>query len=79
MRQQRGMSAPAPAPVSRAPYKPLTIGYGLLVDGQIKAEFDTKDGAFKAGSELKSRRPRLQVKIFDANEKRSELIELAKA
>jgi hypothetical protein len=72
-------AAPAPAPVNRAPPKPHISGYGLVVDGQIKAEFDTKDGVLKAARELKSRRPRLQVKIYDADEKRSELIELADA
>ena len=78
MRQQRRMAAPASAPV-RARSKPLTSGYGLLVDGQIKAEFDTRDGVLKAARELKSRRPRLQIKIYDVDEKRSELIELAEA
>jgi hypothetical protein len=79
MRQQRRTAAPAPAPVSRAPSKPLTSGYGLVVDGQVKADFGTKDAALKSARELKSRRPRLQVKIYDANEQRSELIELAGA
>ena len=78
MRQQRRMAAPAlpPAPV-RATTEPPTSGYVLVVDGQMKAEFKMKDGgALKAARDLKNRLPRLQVKIYDAEEKRSEEIEL---
>jgi hypothetical protein len=56
-----------------------TDGYVLVVDGQMKAEFKMKDGALKAARDLKSRIPRLQVKVYDAEEKRSEEIELPAA
>ena len=80
MRQQRRMAAPAlpPAPV-RATTEPPTSGYVLVVDGQMKAEFKMKDGALKAARDLKNRFPRLQVKIYDAEEKRSEEIQLLPA
>jgi hypothetical protein len=59
--------------------EPPTSGYVLVVDGQMKAEFKMKDGALKAARDLKSRIPRLQVKVYDAEEKRSEEIELPAA
>ena len=80
MREQRRMAAPAPPPAPvRAPAEPPTSGYTLVVDGQMKTEFKTKDGALKVARDLKSRLPRLQVKIYDAEEKRSEKIELPAA
>jgi hypothetical protein len=42
----------------------------------MKTEFKTKDGALKAARDLKNRFPRLQIKVYDAEEKRSEEIEL---
>jgi hypothetical protein len=53
--------------------------YRVVVDGQMKTEFKTKDGALKAARDLKSRIPRLQVKVYDAEAKRSEEIELPAA
>jgi hypothetical protein len=47
-----------------------TSGFVLVVDGQLKTEFKTKDRAHKAARDLKSRFPMLQVKIYDAEEKR---------
>ena len=80
MRQQRRMAAPAPPPAPvRAPTEPPTSGYTLAVDGQMKTEFKMKDGALKAARDLKSRFPRLQVMVYDAEEKRSEEIELPAA
>lgn len=78
MRQTRRMSAPASAPASRATELP-TSGYILVVDGQMKTEFTTKDRALKAAQELKHRYPVLQVKVYDAEEKQSEPVELAAA
>jgi len=49
------------------------------VDGLAKKEFDTRDRALKAARELKGRFPRLQVKVFDAENKQSETIELTSA
>jgi len=76
------MSAPAPttaAPPSRARVDLPTSGFSLVVDGQAKKEFDTRDRALKAARELKDRFPRLQVKVFDVEKKESETIELALA
>jgi hypothetical protein len=41
-------------------------GYALEVDGRLKAEFTTRDGARAGGEELKKRFPMLQVRIYDA-------------
>jgi hypothetical protein len=41
-------------------------GYALEVDGRLKAEFATRDGARAGGEELKKRFPMLQIKIYDA-------------
>ena len=85
MRQQRTqrMSSPAPtstpSTTSRARVDLPTSGYALVVDGLAKKEFDTRDRALKAARELKGRFPRLQVKVFDAENKHSETIELASA
>jgi hypothetical protein len=49
------------------------------VDGLAKREFDTQDRALKAARELKARFPMLQVKVYDAESKQSETIELAAA
>ncbi|WP_375778905.1 hypothetical protein ACE103_07500 [Bradyrhizobium sp. ma5] len=43
-----------------------TFGYALEVDGRLKAEFATRDGARAGGEELKRRFPRLQIRIYDA-------------
>ena len=82
MRQQRTqrMSTPAPpAPISRTDLGLPTSGYALIVDGRAKKEFDTRDSALKSAKELKGRFPNLQVKVFDAEKKQSETIELAAA
>jgi hypothetical protein len=79
MRRQRRMAAPAPARVTRAPIEPPTSGYTLVVDGQIKTEFKTKDRALKAAADLKRRFPMLRVKIYNAEEKRNEEVGLAEA
>ena len=79
MRQQRRMAAPAPARATKASVAPLTSGYGLVVDGHLKAEFKTRDSALKAAQDLKTRFPMLQVKLYDAERKRSEEIVLVVA
>jgi hypothetical protein len=53
------------------------IGYALIVDGEVKTEFMMQDHALKAARELKGRVPMLQVKIYDAENKRVGEIELA--
>jgi hypothetical protein len=79
MRQQRTERAPAPALIYRATTGLPTNGYALIVDGQVKTEFKTQDHALKAARELKGRFPMLQVKIYDAESKRSEEMELIAA
>jgi hypothetical protein len=79
MRQQRTQRTPAPAPVYRAAPEHPTNGYALIVDGQVKTEFKTHDSALKAARDLKGRFPMLQVKVYDAENRRSEQIELAAA
>jgi hypothetical protein len=74
MRNQRGTAVPAPARAAKAAVAPLTAGYGLVVDGQLKAEFETKDSALKAAKDLKTRFPMLQIKVIGAEHDRSEEI-----
>ena len=42
-----------------------------------KREFNTEEAAIKAARDLKGRFPMLQVKVYDAETKQSETIELA--
>jgi hypothetical protein len=46
----------------------------LVVDGHLKSEFGTKDSALKAAKDLKKRFPMLQIRVFDAEQNRSEEI-----
>jgi hypothetical protein len=77
MRQQRTQRTSTPTPISRAFVGLPTSGYALVVDGQAKKEFDSRDCALKAARELKGRFSNLQVKVFDAEKKQSETVELA--
>ena len=70
---------PAPAPMARATTTLPTSGFVLIVDGQAKAEFKTQDQALNAATDLKRRFPMLQIKIYDAENRRSESIQLAAA
>ena len=79
MRQQRTQQISTPAPMSRTGNGLPTSGYALVVDGLAKREFDTQDRALKAARDLKRRFPMLQVKVYDAESKQSETIELAAA
>jgi hypothetical protein len=67
----------APATMSRAPTDLPTSGYALIVDGHVKLEFKTQDSAIQAAKDLKKRFPILQVKVYDAEKKRVEKIDLA--
>lgn len=49
-------------------------GYVLEVDGRLKAEFATKDGAKSGAEELKKRFPMLRIRIYDAETKTREEI-----
>ena len=78
MREKRSMEAPpASARTTKASIEPLRTGYALIVDGHIKASFEAKASALEAGTQLKSRFPRLQIKIYDAENKLSEIVEIA--
>jgi len=41
-------------------------GYAIEVDGRLKAEFSTRDGAVAGAAELKRRFPMLRVRVYDA-------------
>ena len=44
----------------------MTEGFGLEVDGRMKAVFPTQEEAQKSAEILKARYPLLQVKVYDA-------------
>jgi hypothetical protein len=46
----------------------------LVVDGHLKSEFETKDRALKAAQDLKNRFLMVQIRVFDAEQNRSEEI-----
>jgi hypothetical protein len=72
MRKHRGTAVPASARATAVAQ--LATGYGLVVDGHLKSEFETKDSALKAAQDLKNRFPMLQIRVFDAEQNRSEEI-----
>ena len=78
MRHPRRTAASAPER-AKAPTQPLASGFALVVDGQMKTAFETKDRALKAAIELKHRFPKLQVKVFNAEGQRLEELELTAA
>jgi hypothetical protein len=51
-------------------------GYGLEVDGRVKAQYDTAEAAAKAGLELKRKYPFIQVHVYDAKERTRTAVEL---
>jgi hypothetical protein len=59
--------------------EPPASGYALEVDGRLKAEFATKDGAKAGAEELKRRFPMLRVRIYDAETKAREEVQLPRA
>ena len=54
-----------------------TEGYVLEVDGKFKTEFDSSEAAMKAGLELKTKYPQIQVKVYDAKERTRTPVELS--
>jgi len=64
---------PKPRNIMRADVT-ITEGFGIEVDGQMKAVFDTKGDAEREARELKTRYPMLQVKVYDASQKTSAVI-----
>jgi hypothetical protein len=57
----------------------LTSGYALEVDGRLKAEFATREGAKAGAEELKKRFPMLRVRIYDAQTMTREEVSLPRA
>jgi len=51
------------APRSNEPPK---TGFAVEVDGRIKAEFNTREGAENGAIELKRRFPALPIRLYDA-------------
>ena len=51
------------------------LGYALEVDGRLKAEFATRDGAKMGAEELKKRFPMLRIRIYDAQTQTREDVE----
>ncbi|WP_245309700.1 hypothetical protein, partial [Bradyrhizobium jicamae] len=78
MRQQRTQRSlvAARAATIRAPTDLPTNGYALIVDGHAKREFKTQEAAIPVAKNLKTRFPNLQIKIYDAEAKRVEQIEI---
>ncbi|MEH2525263.1 MULTISPECIES: hypothetical protein [unclassified Bradyrhizobium] len=64
---------PIPRNIMRADVT-ITEGFGMEVDGQTKAVFDTKEAAEKKARELKTKFPMLQVKVYDAAQRTSAVI-----
>lgn len=54
-------------------------GYAIEVDGRLKAEFTTEDGARTGAEELKKRFPMLRVRIYDAQTRTREEVQLLQA
>lgn len=79
MRQQRSQGTSTPVPMSKSGTRLPTKGYALIVDGQVKRDFNAEDTALKVAKELKGRFPKLHIKVYDGEKKQDETIELAAA
>jgi hypothetical protein len=51
-------------------------GYILEIDGKFKTEYETSEQAMKAGLELKTKYPHIQVMVYGAKERTRTLVEL---
>jgi hypothetical protein len=60
---------PQPRNITRADLV-MTEGFGLQVDGRMKTVFPTLEAAQKRARDLKAEFPMLQVKVYDAAEKK---------
>ena len=65
-----------PRNITRADLMP-TEGFGLQVDGRMKMVFPTLQAALKRAHDVKAEFPMLQIKVYDAAEKTSTLLESA--
>jgi hypothetical protein len=41
-------------------------GYAIEIDGLVKSQFETFEGAANGARELKTRFPKLQIRVYDA-------------
>jgi hypothetical protein len=57
-----------PRNIQRADIAPAN-GYAMVVDGHFKTQFSEEEAAQKAGSELLTNFPMLQVEIYNATTK----------
>jgi hypothetical protein len=48
-------------------------GFALEIDGRLKTEFSTKEGAEHGATELKRRFPMLQIRVYAAAQSRHDL------
>ncbi len=49
-------------------------GFFLEIDGKIKTEYETSEDALKAGLELKTKYPHIQVIVYGAKERTRTLV-----
>ena len=67
IRTRRGkLKAYGPRMLGRTIELPKT-GFAIEIDGRLKTEFSTEEGAEHGAIELKRRFPMLQIRIYDAN------------
>jgi hypothetical protein len=52
-------------------------GYVLEIDGKFKSEYVTSQEAMKAGLELKTKYPNIQVNVYDAKERTRTRVDLS--
>jgi len=76
MKKSLAIPAKAPLNTTRADLIP-TEGFGLEVDGRMKMVFPTLQAALKRAHDLKAEFPMLQIKVYDAAEKTTTLLESA--
>jgi hypothetical protein len=76
MRQQRAQRMGTTTPVLRSGTDLPASGFAMLVDGRVKREFNSEEAAVNTAIDLKGRFPMLQVKVYDAETRQSETIEL---
>jgi hypothetical protein len=51
-----------------------TFGFAIEVDGRLKTQFSTPEGARSSAEELKRRFPMLQVRIYAAAKTRHDVV-----
>ena len=73
-RDKRTQRTPAAAPRVRATTGLPSSGFALIVDGQAKAEFETRDQALKAATDLKLRFPDVTAEQRAESEKAREML-----